>query len=80
MTKPPLGKVEALLYILQHVTQKRMCQNFDTPSFFQDTRVERNNFNDYLVVLLRFACILSFFSKKRIKLLEIILYLPIEIE
>ena len=30
MTKPPLGKVEALLYVLQHVTQKRMCQNFDT--------------------------------------------------
>ena len=32
MTKPPLGKVEALLYVLQHVTKKRMCQNFDTPS------------------------------------------------
>ena len=32
MTKPPLGKVEALLYVLQHVTQKRMCQNYDTPS------------------------------------------------
>ena len=34
MAKPPLGKVEALLYVLQHVTQKRMCQNFDTPSLF----------------------------------------------
>ena len=35
MTKPPLGKVEALLYVLQHVTQKRMCQNFDTSSLYE---------------------------------------------
>ena len=34
MTKPPLGKVEALLYVLQHVTTKRMCHNYDTPSTF----------------------------------------------
>ncbi|MBQ9575514.1 MAG: hypothetical protein IJV11_01410, partial [Muribaculaceae bacterium] len=33
MTKPPLGKVEALLYVLQHVTTKRMCHNYDTPSY-----------------------------------------------
>ncbi len=52
MTKPPLGKVEALLYVLQHVTQKRMCQNFDTPSCFllYPFLRYRNYFFDYLVI------------------------------
>ena len=35
MAKPPLGKVEALLYVLQHISRKRACQNFDTPSYRQ---------------------------------------------
>ena len=32
MTKPRLGKVRALLYVLQHVT-KRGCAYFDTAPF-----------------------------------------------
>ena len=33
MTKPPLGKVEALLYVLQHVT-KRGCARIMTHPLF----------------------------------------------
>ena len=36
MTKPPLGKVEALLYVLQHIKTKRMCHNYDTPSLYDN--------------------------------------------
>ena len=32
-TKPLLSQAEALSYVFQHVTKKRMCQNIDTPSF-----------------------------------------------
>ena len=35
MTKPPLGKVEALLYVLQHVT-KRGCARIMTHPLFNE--------------------------------------------
>ena len=40
MVKPRLVKVRALFYVLQQVMngrEKRVHQNFDTPSFFHNT-------------------------------------------
>ena len=34
ITKPQLSQAEALSYVFQHVTKKRMRQNIDTPSFY----------------------------------------------
>ena len=42
MTKPPLGQVEAVLYVLQHVT-KRGCARIMTHPLYGITRV----FNSY---------------------------------
>jgi len=33
-TNPQLSQAEDLFYVLHHATKKRMCQNIDTPSFY----------------------------------------------